>query len=79
MSELTGPVNSHIKPEPIEAPEPRPVTGEQLVRSRALQAGWRALCADGPALVSYASWTAAVEAYEEYLQGHSGFGSWRRS
>lgn len=70
-------LGAHVKPEPIEAPEPRPVTGRDLVRSRALQAGWRALCAEGPALVSYASWVAGVEAFEEYLASHSGFGSWR--
>ena len=75
MSE-PGAVHSHIKPEPIEAPEPKPVTGRDLVRSRALQAGWRALCAEGPALVSYASWVAGVEAFEAYLREHSLWGRW---
>lgn len=69
-------LGAHVKPEPIEAPEPQPVTGRDLVRSRALQAGWRVLMSQ-PGLVSYEGWVAGVEAHEAYLQQHSGFGSWR--
>ena len=63
MSDL----NSHVAPEPIEAPEPQPVRQRDLVRSRALQAGWRVMTAEGPMLSSYASFIAGVEAYEDCI------------
>jgi hypothetical protein len=70
-------LGAHVKPEPIEVPEPQPVTARDLVRGRALLAGWRVLCAEGDALCTFASFKAGVEAHEAYLREHSGFGSWR--
>jgi hypothetical protein len=70
MSELTGPVNSHIRSEPIEAPEPQPVRRTDQVRFRALIHGWNVLTAEGPALATFASFKAGVEAYELYRSVH---------
>jgi len=64
-------VNAHVAPEPIEAPEPRPVERQRdLVRQRALAWGWRVMTADGEALSSLASFKVGVSAYEEYLKCH---------
>jgi hypothetical protein len=69
-----GDTHTHVRPEPIEAPEPQPVTARDLVRSRALQAGYRALCAEGPAVISYASFVAGVDAFELYRAAHDSKG-----
>lgn len=67
---MTSETHSAIRPEPIEASEPKPVRGRDLVRSRALQHGYNVLCAEGPALVSYASFVAGVDAYDLYMACH---------
>jgi hypothetical protein len=68
---MTEQINAHIAPEPIEAPEPRPVEWQRdLVRQHALAWGWRVMTAEGPALSSMASFRAGVEAYEAYLECH---------
>lgn len=63
-------LGAHVRPEPVEASEPQPVRVRDLVRSRALQHGYRVMCAEAPALASYASYVAGVEATEQYLQAH---------
>ena len=64
-------LGAHVRPEPTEASEPQPVRVRDLVRSRALQHGYNVLVAEGPALISYGSWLAGVEAYELYLSCHN--------
>lgn len=64
-------LGAHVRPEPIEASEPQPVRVRDLVRSRALQHGYNVLTAEGPALASYASFVAGVDAYELYMACHN--------
>ena len=66
MSDL----NSHVAPEPIEAPEPQPVRTRDLVRGRALLHGWNVMTAEGPELSSFSSFKAGVEAYDLYMKVH---------
>ena len=64
--------NAHVAPEPIEAPEPRPVERQRdLVRQRAVAWGWRVMTAD-PAggTCSLPAFRAGVEAVEAYLAAH---------
>jgi hypothetical protein len=63
-------LGAHVRPEPIEAPEPQPVRQRDLVRHRALTHGYNVLCAEQPAVISYASFRAGVEAYELYRAVH---------
>ena len=67
---MTSETNSHVSPEPIEAPEPRPVRQRDLVRGRALLHGWNVLCAEGPELSSFSSFKAGVQAFEDYMACH---------
>ena len=63
-------INAHIAPEPIEAPEPRPVERQRdLVRQHAIGWGWSVMMAQGspPSVPSFA---AGVEAFEMYVQAH---------
>lgn len=60
----------HIRPEPIEAPEPQPVRPERRedkVRLNALIEGWREMTGEGPGLSSFASFKAGVTVYEQYM------------
>lgn len=66
---MTTPPHAHVRPEPIEAPEPQPVRVRDLVRGRALLHGWNVLTADS-LRVSFSSWKAGVEAFEEYVRDH---------
>jgi hypothetical protein len=65
-------VNAHIAPEPIEAPEPRPVEQQRdLVREEALLLGCLAMAKAGgwdtPHILSFRE---GVEAYEQHLSRH---------
>ena len=68
---MTG-EHCHIVPQPIEAPEPRPVERPQRqldkVRRDALHKGYAALSGEGPALSSFSSFKAGVEAFEEHMR-----------
>jgi len=62
--------HAHIAPEPIEAPEPRPVERQRdLVRRNAIAWGWSVMTAQGSP-PSVASFAAGVEAFEMYRAGH---------
>ena len=64
--------NAHVAPEPIEAPEPRPVERQRdLVRRNAIAWGWRVMTADPAAgTCSLPAFRAGVEAVEAYLAAH---------
>ena len=62
--------HAHIAPEPIEAPEPRPVERQRdLVRRNAIAWGWSVMTAQGSP-PSVASFAAGVEAFEMYRAAH---------
>ena len=67
---MTSETNSHVSPEPIEAPEPQPVRTRDLVRGRALLHGWNVCTAEGPELSSFSSFKAGVQAFEDYMLMH---------
>ena len=60
----------HVRPEPIEAPEPQPVRVRDLVRHRALIHGYNVQQAGGAGVVPYAAFVAGVDAYELYRDVH---------
>jgi hypothetical protein len=63
-------LHCHVAPEPIEAPEPRPVERQRdLVRRNAILWGWSVMTAQGsPSTVG--SFAAGVEAFEQYRAAH---------
>lgn len=67
---MTEDTHAHIAPEPIEAPEPRPVERQRdLVRRNAIAWGWSVMTAQGSP-PSVASFAAGVEAFEMYRSAH---------
>jgi hypothetical protein len=62
--------HSHVAPEPIEAPEPRPVERQRdLVRRNAVNWGWSVMTALGSP-PSVGAFAAGVEAFEAYRAAH---------
>lgn len=53
-----------VRPEPIEAPEPRAFTPRDALRFRALLHGWHRLCARTATPVGFEAYVASVDAYE---------------
>lgn len=67
-------LGAHVRPEPIEAIEPRAVTARDLLRSRALLHGWHALCARTRGAISYEAYVDSVDAYESKAVDRRGDG-----
>ena len=67
---MTSDLHVHVAPEPREAAEPQPVRTRDLVRDKALRWGYAVMTGEGPALATFPSFKAAVEAYELYRAVH---------
>ena len=66
MSDL----NSHVAPEPIEAPEPQPVRRKNLVLDKAARLGWERFHVEDYGLGNFPDFKAALELAYDYLLIH---------
>ena len=67
---MTSETNSHVSPEPIEAPEPQPVRQRDLVLDKAALLGWQRFQVEEHGLGSFGDFKAALSLALDYYLSH---------